>query len=167
MKNYADQVQDPECTEFEQRRLQVKEALIARFHKRNEDFNYLEKAIINESNREVLDYISEHVNVKLNSRSIILTTACYSYLDYVDFDNVRAIINFEPTISQTAESEKLIKAVNTLLPDAGIYIGISDDMAESAAICEEFICNGFEIIDLSLINKSLFFTAMKTGEISR
>jgi hypothetical protein len=165
MKNYSDRMQNATCfTDFEKSRLQAKETLISRFHSNKYDsLNYLEQAIVNESNSEVLAYISGYLNLKLNTRSIILTTTCCSYLDNIDFDNVRAIINLEPK-GKSRRTGKLFKAVNTLLPDAGIYIGLSGEIADSPKICEEFLRNGFEIIDISIINNALFFTALKTSE---
>jgi|GEM_PF-5091896 hypothetical protein len=163
MKNYCNRIQDSSCiTEFEKHRLQAKDAMISRFCRKNVELNPLERAIVNESDRNVLAYISEHLNLKVNARSIILTTSRYSYLDNVDFDNVRAIVNLEQS-SGTVMTDKLLKAVNTLLPDAGIYIGLSHEVLDSIAICEIFISNGFEIIDITTINRSLYFTVMKTG----
>lgn len=165
MKNYSDHTNDNVCnSEFEICRRQAKDELIARFHRKGEKLNLLEKTIVNESDRDVLAYIAGSLNLKRNARSIILTTTSYSYLDNVDFDNVRAIINLEPTVSQTGKSRQLLQAVNKLLPDAGIYIGLSHEMLNSMATHEEFVNNGFSIVDISPVHDTLYFTAIKTGE---
>lgn len=88
-----------------------------------EDYNTtLESKILENSNHEALKYISEHLDLKRYQRSIILTTRNSSYIDEVDFNNVHAIINLS-RVNNTQHPNMLFRAVNTLLPDAGIYIG--------------------------------------------
>ncbi len=149
-------------TEFEQYRLKVKKDLRSRFHNNPNTLNFLERIILSESDREVMFYIAEQLDLKAYANSIIITTCNCSYLDHVDFDNIRAIINFEPA-SQGRKPGKVFRAVNTLLPDAGIYIG-KTHVSYSVRACSKLIRNGFDIIDMSLINDSLYFTALKTGE---
>jgi len=149
-------------TEFEQYRLKIKEDLLGRFHGKTDALNFLERIILSESDREVLFYIAEQLDLRAYTNSIIVTTYNCSYLDHVDFDNIRAIINFEPA-SQGRKPGKVFRAVNTLLPDAGIFIG-KTHVSYSVKACSKLIRNGFDIIDMSLINGSLYFTALKTGE---
>ncbi|MBN2812917.1 MAG: hypothetical protein JXQ80_02510 [Bacteroidales bacterium] len=149
-------------TEFEQYRLQVKESLLSRFHSKPDTLNYLERVILSESNRDVLVYISEQLDIRKYFGSIIVTTCSCSYLDHVDFDNLRAIINLEPA-SPGRKPGKVFRAVNTLLPDAGIFIG-KTHVNYSVRACSKLIRNGFDIVDMSLINGSLYFTAIKTSE---
>jgi len=84
--------------------------------------NQLQKSILTESNQEVFDFISEHLDLNKYFRHIVFTTKSKSYVDNIDFDNVRAIINFKP-INYIRLLNKHFKSVNKLLPDAGIYIG--------------------------------------------
>jgi hypothetical protein len=86
------------------------------------DHNTLERKILEESNKEVLNYISEHLDLKLYYESIILSTDTSSYIEEVDFNNVHAIVNLR-RVNYTRHPNKLFRAVNTLLPKSGIYIG--------------------------------------------
>jgi lipopolysaccharide/colanic/teichoic acid biosynthesis glycosyltransferase len=70
----------------------------------------------------VLNYISEHLDLKLYYKSIILSTDTSSYVEEVDFNNIRSIINLRK-INTTQRPNKLFRAVNTLLPEGGYYIG--------------------------------------------
>jgi light-regulated signal transduction histidine kinase (bacteriophytochrome) len=150
-------------SEFERYRLKAKHNLMSRFNRPNDGLNNLERAIVKESDREVLKFIAAHLNLKLSFRSIILTTSTLSYIDDVDFDNVRAIINLEPT-NQTRNQDKLFQAVNTLLPDAGIYIGTYHALSHAEELGSSLTKYGFEIVELMAISGLIFFVAIKTGE---
>ncbi len=76
-----------------------------------------------------LEYISEHLDLKKYYPGIILTTDKTSYLDEVNFNNVRAIINLK-RVNNIQHPNKLFRAVNALLPDGGIYIGRLETYAE-------------------------------------
>jgi len=167
MNNYTQGTKKTDVnSEFENRRLYAKNELLERFHNKPNGLNELEYAIERESNRYVLSYISGHLNLKLHYKSIILTTATSSYIDNVDFDNVRAIINLEPA-NYTKNQDKLLKAVNTLLPDAGIYIGLFNDFSYAENLSDSLSAYGFEIVDLRVINKANYFTAIKIAERSQ
>jgi hypothetical protein len=84
--------------------------------------NELEQAIIDESNGGVFSFISEHLDLQKYFRHIVFSTENKSYVDNVDFTNVRAIVNFK-LINHIREINKHFVSVNKLLPDAGIYIG--------------------------------------------
>jgi lipopolysaccharide/colanic/teichoic acid biosynthesis glycosyltransferase len=116
-------------TKFDKLDLAAKNALIARYIKELLSQNELERAIEQESDVEVLGYISEHLDLKVYYKSIIFTTASTSYVDRVDFNNVRAIINLRK-VNNIQHPNKLLRAVNTLLPDGGIYIGRLETYAE-------------------------------------
>jgi lipopolysaccharide/colanic/teichoic acid biosynthesis glycosyltransferase len=116
-------------TKFEKLDPHVKNALISKYIRVQLNQNELEYAIQQESDQEVFQYISEHLDLKLYYESIILTTASSSYLEKVDFTNVRAIINFRK-VNNIQQPNKLFRAVNTLLPDGGIYIGRLETYAE-------------------------------------
>jgi lipopolysaccharide/colanic/teichoic acid biosynthesis glycosyltransferase len=84
--------------------------------------NDLQKAILNESNQEVYDYISSHLDLEKNFKSILFSSHTKSYIDNVDFNNLKAIINLKQ-INHIHNLNNHYRAVNKLLPDAGIYIG--------------------------------------------
>ncbi len=92
------------------------------FRRKIQSINDLQKSILSESNQEVFDFISEHLDLKKYFRHIIFTTNTKSYVDRVDFSNVRAIINFKK-INNIRLINEHFRSVNKLLPDAGIYIG--------------------------------------------
>ena len=70
----------------------------------------------------VFTFISEHLDLQKNFKNIIFSTENKSYVDNVDFSNVRAIINFK-RLNNIREINQHFISVNKLLPDAGIYIG--------------------------------------------
>lgn len=86
------------------------------------NINELQKAILKESNQEIFNFVSDHLDLSRYYKHIIFTTHSKSYVDRVDFSNVRAIINFKKLNNIRYLNEHL-KSVNKLLPDAGIYIG--------------------------------------------
>ena len=101
----------------------------SRTKKKAEDFrvkieskNDLQRAILNETNQTVLNYVSEHLDLERNFKSIVFSTHDKSYVENVDFNNVRAIINFKE-INDIRHVNHHFRSVNILLPDAGIYIG--------------------------------------------
>jgi lipopolysaccharide/colanic/teichoic acid biosynthesis glycosyltransferase len=87
-----------------------------------ETINELQQAILKDSNEKVLKYVAEHLDLEKYFRHIIFSTPHKSYVDAVDFSNVRAIINFKP-INDIKYINEHFRSVNKLLPDAGIYIG--------------------------------------------
>jgi hypothetical protein len=123
---------------FEHFSSSIKEAVVKVLVRNIENYNSLEEAIINYADKEVLGYLSEHLNLKVNYKSVILTTNFCSYIDEVDFKNVRAIINLRK-INHIQHPNGLFNSVNKLLPDAGIYIG----SAFTYDSREIKICNSF------------------------
>lgn len=165
MENYFNKVENHlNNTEFENRRMQVKTDLISRLQARKTGLNNLERTILQESDEDVLKFIADHLDLKYYFQSIILTTSICSYIDDVDFDNVRAIVNLEPS-NYTKNHDKLLRAVNALLPDAGIYIGMFDNYSFAAGLGDSLTNFGFEIIDLQTIRHSIYFVAIKTREL--
>jgi hypothetical protein len=84
--------------------------------------NELQQAIIDESDHDVFSFVSNHLDLHKNFKSIVFSTRNKSYVDSVDFSNVRAIVNFK-RINLIREINEHFESVNKLLPDAGIYIG--------------------------------------------
>lgn len=86
------------------------------------DLNDLQMQIVSESNSQVLEYISEHLDLAKYFRNILFSTRNKTYADRLDFGNLRAIINFR-VLNEISHLNKHLVSVNKLLPDAGIYIG--------------------------------------------
>jgi lipopolysaccharide/colanic/teichoic acid biosynthesis glycosyltransferase len=116
-------------TKFEKLGQAAKNAILSLYIRELLSQNDLERAIEEESDAKVLQYISEHLDLKSYYKSIILTTSSSSFVDEVDFNNIRAIINLRK-VNNIQHPNKLFRAVNTLLPDAGIYIGRLETYAE-------------------------------------
>jgi hypothetical protein len=116
-------------SKFEKLDPKDRDAILAGYIRELLNQNELERAIEKESDTEVLGYISEQLDLKNYHPSIILTTDKTSYLDEVNFSNVRAIINLKK-VNGIQHPNKLFRAVNTLLPDGGIYIGRLETYAE-------------------------------------
>lgn len=92
------------------------------FRKQLNSINELQQAILKESNTTVFNFLSEHLDLSKYFRHIIFSTDTKTYADDVDFNNVRAIINFKK-INTIRQFNEHFLSVNKLLPDAGIYIG--------------------------------------------
>jgi len=123
MNNYFQYVHNLKgVAQFEKFKPAVRDAILTVLLRQLEDYNFLEKTILKEAHEDVLKYISDHLDLKSYYKSIILTTNSSSFIEEVNFDNVRAIINLK-RVNSTQHPNKLFRAVNTLLPDAGIFIG--------------------------------------------
>jgi len=109
-------------TRFERFGQATKNAILSWFIQPLEDLNSLERAIANETDEDVLRYIREHLDLKSYQHSIVLSTAQSSFVNEVDFNNVRAIINLR-MVNHVQHPNNLFQSVNKLLPGAGIYIG--------------------------------------------
>ncbi len=116
-------------TKFEKLGKEGQNAIISAYLKDPLTQSDLERAIEKETDPSVLNYISENLDLKRYFKSIIFTTATSSYVDKVDFNNVRAIVNLRK-VNNIQHPNKLFRAVNTLLPDGGIYIGRLETYAE-------------------------------------
>jgi lipopolysaccharide/colanic/teichoic acid biosynthesis glycosyltransferase len=120
--NYIEYVHNLRGSSFENLKPRTREAIISYFKNRFDNFNDLQKTIINESSVDVLNYISEHLDLRKYFQSVLFTTATHSYTEDVDFDNIQAIINFNK-INSIRYINEHFRSVNKLLPLAGIYIG--------------------------------------------
>ena len=88
-----------------------------------------EAAIIRESNFAVLKYVSEHLDLRRISK--ILLTGSHDIYSKKTFrhvkvltrhNNVRSIVDFKK-VNHTRHINKYFETINSLLPDAGMYIG--------------------------------------------
>lgn len=104
-------------------------AIVSVLLRQIESYNTLEKSILDIADQEVLKYISAFVDLKNQTENVVFTTDSTSYVDKVDFDNIQTIINFK-AINTTQHPNKLLRAVNTLLPEGGIYIGRASTYAD-------------------------------------
>lgn len=87
------------------------------------------RRVIHESNLPVLNFIADHLNtckvnkVILTSSWTMVTKRSLSPLKtLIQSNNIRAIIDFKLT-NNTRFINKYFEAINSLLPDAGVYIG--------------------------------------------
>jgi len=87
-----------------------------------EKISDLKKAVKKESSKEVFRFISEQLDLQKYSRNTLFCTREMSRTKDVDFDNLRAIINFK-RLNYAKDIDEHLRALNTLLPDGGIYIG--------------------------------------------
>ncbi len=117
------------ASKFEKLTLAAQDAVISHYIRGIDNQNDLEQAIEKESGHEVLRYISEHLDLKTYYNQIVLTTGNLSYVDNVDFNNIRAIINLR-RVNSIQHPNELFRAVNTLLLDNGIYIGRLETYSE-------------------------------------
>jgi len=107
---------------FDHLNRKTKEAIVSALKFNFLDHNDLQKSVLKESNHIVFKYISGHLDLKKYFKHIVFTTDSKSYVDNVDFNNVRAIINFKK-INHIRYINEHFRSVNKLLPDAGVYIG--------------------------------------------
>jgi lipopolysaccharide/colanic/teichoic acid biosynthesis glycosyltransferase len=123
MQNYIEFVHNlTGASLFDNLNKRTKEAVISTLKYNFLNHNDLERAILKESDPQVFKYISEHFDLKRYFNHIVFTTNSKSYVENVNFDNVRAIINFKK-INHIRYINEHLRSVNKLLPDAGIYIG--------------------------------------------
>jgi lipopolysaccharide/colanic/teichoic acid biosynthesis glycosyltransferase len=107
---------------FDNLNSRTKEAIISTLKYNFLDHNDLERSILKESGSRVFEFVSEHLDLKRYFNHIVFTTESKSYVENVNFDNVRAIINFKK-INHIRYINEHLRSVNKLLPDAGFYIG--------------------------------------------
>lgn len=103
-------------------KVSTREAIVSVLLRQIENYNLLEKTILKVVDCEVLQYISSYLDIKQNINRIVLSAGHYSYVDEAGVNNIRAIINFNQ-VNSIQHPNKLFRAVNTLLPEGGIYIG--------------------------------------------
>jgi lipopolysaccharide/colanic/teichoic acid biosynthesis glycosyltransferase len=84
-----------------------------------------EKAILDDCGEKVLGFISEQINLS-NSNSTLLTLRDSFFHGNNDSKLVRNIVNLGP-INTRKNLNEYFRTINSLLPDAGIYIGCYED----------------------------------------
>ena len=78
--------------------------------------------------QEAYTFISDNVDLR-NYQNILFTTDRKAYVDNLDIDNLRVIVNSKK-INNIRYINKHLRHVNCLLPDAGFYIGRFNDLWE-------------------------------------
>lgn len=92
--------------------------------KKSKKVSPLINAIQEEAGDKVVDFISDHISLK-SERTILFTSKKHCLIDNTDFNNLRVIINLQK-VNEHQDINSFFKSINTLLPDAGIYIGCVD-----------------------------------------
>ncbi len=106
-----------------------KEFIASHYIKEVDSPNDLERAIQKESDCDVVRYVSQYLDLKAEYRNVVLTTSKSSYVDNVDFNSVHSIINLR-IVNNIQDPNQFFRAVNKLLPDAGLYIGRLETYSE-------------------------------------
>jgi len=84
-----------------------------------------EKAILEDCGEKVLNFVSEQINLS-NSNSTLLTLRYSFYHGNNDSKLIRNVVNLRP-INTHENFNEYFRTINSLLPDAGIYIGCYED----------------------------------------
>lgn len=77
---------------------------------------------------ECLHFIANNIDLR-NYPNILLATKNKAYIENLDFDNLKVIINTKK-LNILKNINRHLSAVNTLLPDAGLYIGRAETYGE-------------------------------------
>lgn len=75
-----------------------------------------------EAGEEVLNFISGNISLLKYQETILFTSKYVNLYEHVNFNNIRSIINFQE-VNKHEKINSFFRAINTLLPDAGIYVG--------------------------------------------
>jgi lipopolysaccharide/colanic/teichoic acid biosynthesis glycosyltransferase len=78
-------------------------------------------AIKKDAGNNVLIFINQYLASRYQS-TILFTSNKRSVFDELDFNNIRAIINLQ-VVNKHKQINDFFRSINTLLPDAGLYIG--------------------------------------------
>jgi lipopolysaccharide/colanic/teichoic acid biosynthesis glycosyltransferase len=147
----------------------AKGSVITDFLRRSDDYNALEKAILKETDKDVLQFVSRYLDLKTSFQNTILTTEKLSFVDQVDFNHVLAIVNLKQ-ISIKQLSDTFFRSINILLPGSGIYIGrvalwnkqLSGSYRKSKTeLLGRLVYSGFEIVDVKEVDDLAYFIAKK------
>jgi lipopolysaccharide/colanic/teichoic acid biosynthesis glycosyltransferase len=100
----------------------AKSAIVSLLTDSLKDTDTLENIIKNESSAEVLEFIKNNLDIRRKKKNIVFSTLTKSYVEDVDFNNLKAIIDFK-RVNKIRHINGLFRAVNELLPGGGIYVG--------------------------------------------
>jgi lipopolysaccharide/colanic/teichoic acid biosynthesis glycosyltransferase len=100
-------------------------------------YNELSKALIDECGYEVYQYIKGHFNIDYRGILLFATHKHFLY-DYIDFNNVRIIINVN-RLNNIQNINSYFRSINKLLPDSGLYIGcVQTNVFKQAQLIEKY-----------------------------
>ena len=123
MESYLYQVHNlNKNTKFSKLAPSTKSAILSYYTDTLGQLNALQNIIKSESCPEVLEFIQQHLDLNKHQKSIIITTKTKTYLEDGDFIDLRAIIDFK-RVNNIRHVNGLFRAVNSMLPEGGIYIG--------------------------------------------
>jgi len=108
--------------EFSRLSPRARSAVISFFRDSLSEKDSLEIVIRNESSSEVLEFIKKNMDIRRDKKNIVFSTTTKSFVEDVDFNNLKAIIDFQ-RVNKIRHINGLFRAVNQLLPEGGIYIG--------------------------------------------
>lgn len=110
------------ASRFERFGDRAKDVITLHYVRQLDDYNELQLSILKESDEQLLQFVSEHLDLKKHHHNIIFSTDHSSYTEDVNFTQVCSIINFRK-VNHIQKPNELFRAVNTLLPKGGLYIG--------------------------------------------
>jgi lipopolysaccharide/colanic/teichoic acid biosynthesis glycosyltransferase len=108
--------------EFSRLSLRTKSAIVSLLRDSLSEKDTLEIVIRKESSSEVLEFIKKNLDIRREKKNIVFSTLAKSYVEDVDFNNLKAIIDFK-RVNKIRHINGLFRAVNHLLPEGGIYVG--------------------------------------------
>lgn len=82
----------------------------------------LHNAILKETNEEIHNFITEFLDLNKYYQSILFNTKEKVYIEEVDFDSLRAVVNIS-LVNSIPDLNSYFSSIYRLLPDAGIFIG--------------------------------------------
>jgi lipopolysaccharide/colanic/teichoic acid biosynthesis glycosyltransferase len=109
-------------SEFSRLTPRARSAIISLLTDSYREKDTLEIVIRKESSSEVLEFVKKNLDIRREKKNIVFSTLTKSYVEDVDFYNLKAIIDFK-RVNKIRHINGLFRAVNQLLPEGGIYIG--------------------------------------------
>jgi lipopolysaccharide/colanic/teichoic acid biosynthesis glycosyltransferase len=119
---YLQYVHNLNGSSFDHLKQNSKQTVLALFKNNFSSLNDLQKAIVDESSVRVLKFVSGYLNFGKNFQNIVFSTNNSSFIDDVDFGNIKGIINFKK-INNLKHINEHFRSVNKLLSNGGNYIG--------------------------------------------
>lgn len=108
------------------------------------DSDFLKTAIEKDAGTEVLKFITDQVDLS-KTNSILLSLREKYFNDNNNSQQIRTIVNLNP-VNYHTNLNAYLKSINSLLPDAGIYIGCYDDYSARKQRIYDRFPKGFKLI---------------------
>ena len=87
-----------------------------------ENNNQLIDVLRQEAGEEVLNFITGNVSLLKYQETILFSSKHTNLYEHVNFNNIHTIINLQE-VNRHEKINSFFRAINTLLPDSGMYIG--------------------------------------------